>query len=291
MLCISYGDSFTDHYQLNEAVRKQFTRSAAASKLKLLQSDGWLDGHTVSLHFTLFSPAPNLFTSVTLQTEQSPPAVMLPSARVSLLTVSLEYYIYYIYRSVIVLEVVELLHKHSYRGHVDVSLLATWEQEIEEDVSEMEDNSDPDYEPTTDQGEAPEGEEGEAPEIEAPEIEAPEGEAPEIEAPEGEEPECIRSLHGVTLFLLTMTCVTVLRVNSSDSLLTRSLCSLLWPTGTPSSVKAPRLSAHFPAPFRRCSVTAGVSGPSGASIALRGISFTVDSSFCPLGFGQQWYTL
>ncbi|XP_033988169.1 polycystic kidney disease 1 like 1-like [Trematomus bernacchii] len=208
MLCISYGGSFTDHYQLNEAVRKQFTRSAAASKLKLLQSDGWLDGHTVSLHFTLFSPAPNLFTSVTLQTEQSPPAGLLPSARVqsrllflvlsllqlrrqvyavgeqglmgywrtpcnwlevSLLTVSLVYYIYYIYRSVIVLEVVELLHKHSYRGHVDVSLLATWEQRI-------------------------------------------------------------RSLRGVTLFLLTMKCVTVLRVNSSDSLLTRSLCSLLWPT-------------------------------------------------------------
>ena len=40
----------------------------------------------------------------------------------------------------------------------------------------MEDNSEPDYEPTTDQEEAPEGE-------------APEGEAPEIEAPEGEEPE------------------------------------------------------------------------------------------------------
>ncbi|KAK1885270.1 Polycystic kidney disease 1 like 1 [Dissostichus eleginoides] len=288
MLCISYGDSFTDHYQLNEAVRKQFTRghdnafmsiqkhedwwlwaqknllhslyknsssteqshiligepilwreessafqrkvssvtlvpesllsfwsgirssshkqtkdsvppgtfgqsasvglghtkSAAASNLRLLQSDGWLDGHTVSLHFTLFSPAPNLFTSVTLQTEQSPPAVLLSSARVQsvggchspavgdygqFVTVSLVYYIYYIYRSVIVLEVVELLHKHSYRGHVDVSLLATWEQ-------------------------------------------------------------CIRSLHGVTLFLLTMKCVTVLRVNSSDSLLTRSLCSLLWPT-------------------------------------------------------------
>ncbi|XP_034088641.1 polycystic kidney disease 1 like 1-like isoform X2 [Gymnodraco acuticeps] len=58
------------------------TKSAAASKLKLLQSDGWLDGHTVSLHFTLFSPAPNLFTSVTLHTEQSPPAGLLPSARV-----------------------------------------------------------------------------------------------------------------------------------------------------------------------------------------------------------------
>ena len=47
------------------------------------------------------------------------------------------------------------------------------EVEIEEDVSEMEDNSDPDYEPTTDQEEAPEGVEGEPPEIEPPEIEAP----------------------------------------------------------------------------------------------------------------------
>ncbi|KAI9518695.1 hypothetical protein NQZ68_035086 [Dissostichus eleginoides] len=45
--------------------------------------------------------------------------------------------------------------------------------------------------------------------------------------------QCIRSLRGVTLFLLTMKCVTVLRVNSSDSLLTRSLCSLLWPTNRP----------------------------------------------------------
>jgi len=66
------------------------------------------------------------------------------------------------------------------------------EPEIEEDVSEMEDNSDPDYEPdqqSTDQEEAPEGEEpeGEAPEGEEPEGEAPEGE--EGEAPEGEEPE------------------------------------------------------------------------------------------------------
>ncbi|KAK5850204.1 hypothetical protein PBY51_014472 [Eleginops maclovinus] len=336
MLCISYGGSFTDHYQLNEAVRKQFirgldnafmsiqkqedwwtwaqknllhslykissptephiligepilwreessafqykvsnvtlvpesllsfwsgirttkdsmpprtfgqlgpsasvglghTKTAAASKLKLLQTDGWLDGHTVSVHFTLFSPALNLFTSVTLLAEQSPPAALLaeqspptallPSARVqsvrvfhspavgdyvvmvcqllflvlsllqlcrqvytvgeqglmgywrspcnwlevSLLTVSLVHYIYYIYRSVMVLEVVELLQRHRYRAHVDVSLLATWEQ-------------------------------------------------------------CIRSLRGITLFLLTMKCVTVLRVNSSVTLLSRSLCSLLWPT-------------------------------------------------------------
>ncbi|KAF3835985.1 hypothetical protein F7725_028543 [Dissostichus mawsoni] len=178
---------------------------------------GWLDGHTVSFHFTLFS-APNLFTSVTLQTEQSPPAVLLSSARVSLLTVSLVYYIYYIYRSVIVLEVVELLHKHSYRGHVDVSLLATWEQ-------------------------------------------------------------CIRSLHGVYA------------LPPHHDVCHRAESELLRLTPHPLTLQPPLANAHFPAPFRCCSVTAGVSGPSGASTALRGISFTVDSSFCPLGFGQQWYTL
>lgn len=48
--------------------------------------------------------------------------------QVSLLTVTLVYYVYYIYHSIIILEVVELLQRHNYRGHVDVSLLATWEQ-------------------------------------------------------------------------------------------------------------------------------------------------------------------
>lgn len=46
--------------------------------------------------------------------------------QVGLLTVTLVYHIYYIHRSVLILEVVELLQKH--RGHVDVSLLATCEQ-------------------------------------------------------------------------------------------------------------------------------------------------------------------
>ncbi|XP_054479391.1 polycystic kidney disease 1 like 1 [Anoplopoma fimbria] len=323
MLCISYGTSFTEHYHLNKAVRKQFlsghdkafmsiqkhehwwrwaessllnilykntssttashiligepilcktevsnsfqgqsmttqvlvpmatppkmsgdlgcylgssttvslghTKSDAASKLKLLHSGVWLCRHTVSVQFTLFSPAPNLFTSVTMLIEQSPIGVLLPSAKVqsvrvyhtpavwdylvmvcqllflilsllqlcdqvyaigqqglmgywrtpfsclevSLLTVSLVYYVYCIYHSIIILEVVELLQRHSYRGHVDVSLLATLEQYI-------------------------------------------------------------RSLRGVTLLLLTMKCVTVLRMNrtlaSSATLLTRSLSSLFWPT-------------------------------------------------------------
>lgn len=48
--------------------------------------------------------------------------------QVSLLTVTLVYYVYYIYHSIIILEVVELLQRCNLRGHVDVSLLATWEQ-------------------------------------------------------------------------------------------------------------------------------------------------------------------
>uniref|UniRef100_A0A3Q2XGK1 Polycystin 1 like 1, transient receptor potential channel interacting n=1 Tax=Haplochromis burtoni TaxID=8153 RepID=A0A3Q2XGK1_HAPBU len=59
-------------------------RSDSASKLKLLRSAGWLDGRTVALkvQFTLYSPAPNLFTSVTLLAERSPTGVLLPSVEV-----------------------------------------------------------------------------------------------------------------------------------------------------------------------------------------------------------------
>ncbi|XP_008299033.1 polycystic kidney disease 1 like 1 [Stegastes partitus] len=206
------------------------TKSDAASKLKLLRSGGWLGGQTVALkvHFTLYSPAPNLFTSVTLLAEQSPTGVLLPSAKVqsvrvyhtpavwgyivmvcqllflllsllqlylqtsslaqqglleylrkpcnlvevSLLTVTIVYYVYHIYRSVIIMEVVESLQRRSYRGHVDVSLLATWEQSV-------------------------------------------------------------RTLRGIVVFLLTVKCVTVLRVNRtlavSATLFAHSLSSLLWP--------------------------------------------------------------
>ncbi|XP_076744692.1 polycystin-1-like protein 1 [Maylandia zebra] len=60
------------------------TKSDSASKLKLLRSAGWLDGRTVALkvQFTLYSPAPNLFTSVTLLAERSPTGVLLPSVEV-----------------------------------------------------------------------------------------------------------------------------------------------------------------------------------------------------------------
>lgn len=56
-------------------------RSDAETELELLRSSGWVDGRTVALkvQFTLYSPAPNLFTSVTLLTERSP---LRPSAKV-----------------------------------------------------------------------------------------------------------------------------------------------------------------------------------------------------------------
>ncbi|XP_029978904.1 polycystic kidney disease 1 like 1 [Sphaeramia orbicularis] len=66
------------------AVGLGHTKTSAASNLKLLLSCGWLTTQTVELkvHFTLYSPAPSLFTSVTLITEQSPTGVLLPTANV-----------------------------------------------------------------------------------------------------------------------------------------------------------------------------------------------------------------
>ncbi|XP_034038147.1 polycystic kidney disease 1 like 1-like [Thalassophryne amazonica] len=60
------------------------TKSEAASRLKLLHSGGWLNRQTVALmvQITLYSPAPNLFTSITLQTEQNAVGILLPSAEV-----------------------------------------------------------------------------------------------------------------------------------------------------------------------------------------------------------------
>ncbi|KAM7390600.1 hypothetical protein PAMA_008668 [Pampus argenteus] len=171
-------------------------RSDAAFRLKLLRSSGWLGRQTLALkvQFTLYSPALNLFSSVTLLAEQSPTGALLPSAKVQsarvyhtpvvwdyvvmvcqviLLTVTIVYYVHYIYHSVVIMEVAELLQRHNHRGHVDVSLLATWEQYI-------------------------------------------------------------RALRGILLFLLTTKCVVVLRVNrtvaTSAKLFTRSLPSLVWLT-------------------------------------------------------------
>nr|XP_020465285.1 polycystic kidney disease protein 1-like 1 [Monopterus albus] len=212
------------------AVGLGHTKSDAASILKQLHSGDWLGEQTVDMkvQFTLYSPAPNLFTSVTLLTQQSPIGVLLPSSKVqsvrvyhnpagwdyvammcqllflllsllllrhqintvrqqglmgycrtpsnwlevTLLTVNLAHYVYYLCQSVLTMDIVELLQRHNYKGHVDVSLLATMEQNI-----------------------------------------------------------C--TLRGVMLFLIAIKCVTVLRVNrtlaTSATLFTRSLSILYWP--------------------------------------------------------------
>ncbi|KAM4534073.1 polycystin-1-like protein 1 [Odontesthes bonariensis] len=60
------------------------TKPDAVSQLKLLHSLHWLGRETMALKVqcTLYSPAPNLFTSVTLLTEQNPSGALLPSAKV-----------------------------------------------------------------------------------------------------------------------------------------------------------------------------------------------------------------
>uniref|UniRef100_A0A3P9PJT5 Polycystin 1 like 1, transient receptor potential channel interacting n=1 Tax=Poecilia reticulata TaxID=8081 RepID=A0A3P9PJT5_POERE len=60
------------------------TKSEAASKLKTLKSSSWMNRGTVALkvQFTLYSPAPHLFSSVSLSSEQSPDGVLLHSVKV-----------------------------------------------------------------------------------------------------------------------------------------------------------------------------------------------------------------
>lgn len=75
-----------------------------------------------------------VLTSTHTHTHTKHPHILLTLSlfcvlQVSLLTVTLVHYIYYIYHSAMVLEVVEqLLQKRNQQGHVDVSLLAGWEQ-------------------------------------------------------------------------------------------------------------------------------------------------------------------
>ncbi|XP_061569536.1 polycystin-1-like protein 1 [Cololabis saira] len=158
------------------------TKFDAASKLRHLQSRGWLSGQTVALkvQFTLYSAAPSLFSSVVLLAEQSHGGALLLSARVqsvrlhhtpaawdsvvmlcqllflllsvlqlchqvcaaaqqglmgywrrpcswleaSLLITTLVCYVSYTHRSTMIAEVLQRRHG----GHVDVSVLAAWEQ-------------------------------------------------------------------------------------------------------------------------------------------------------------------
>ncbi|MED6272789.1 hypothetical protein CHARACLAT_000309 [Characodon lateralis] len=65
-------------------VRFGHTKSEAASELKTLHSSSWISRQTVALkvQFTLYSPAPHLFSSVSLITEQSPDGALLHSVKV-----------------------------------------------------------------------------------------------------------------------------------------------------------------------------------------------------------------
>ncbi|KAM9839687.1 polycystin-1-like protein 1 [Aulostomus maculatus] len=60
------------------------SKQDAVFKLKVLHAGGWLGRETVALkvQFTLYSPVPNLFTSVTLFAEQSPTGGLLPLVEV-----------------------------------------------------------------------------------------------------------------------------------------------------------------------------------------------------------------
>uniref|UniRef100_A0A3Q2DVD1 Polycystin 1 like 1, transient receptor potential channel interacting n=1 Tax=Cyprinodon variegatus TaxID=28743 RepID=A0A3Q2DVD1_CYPVA len=229
--------SLLDFLYQNSSAKKEVSKKysfasslfEAASKLKSLYSSSWINRQTVAVkvQFTLYSPAPHLFSSVTLTTEQIPGGVLLHSVKVqsvrlfysptlwdyvtlfckllflflsliqscnqvsniaqqgltgcwrrpcmwldvSLLAVTLICNVCYICRSTMTMEVVNLLQTQ-HRGHVDVSAVANWEQNI-------------------------------------------------------------RTFLGVIIFLLTMKCVAFLRMSrtfsSSAAVLSQMLSSLLWP--------------------------------------------------------------
>ncbi|GLD54852.1 polycystic kidney disease 1 like 1-like protein [Lates japonicus] len=203
-------------------------RSDAASKLNLLHSSGWLGRQTVALkvQFTLFSPAPNLFTSVTLLTEQSPTNVLLPSSKVLSVRVYhtaavWDYVVMACQLLFLLLSLLQLCHQmcamrqQGLMGYwrtpcnwLEVTVLTVtlvyyiyyiYHSTIIMDVVELlqthRGHVDVSFLATWEQN--------------------------------------IRSLRGVTLFLLTVKCVTVLRMNrtlaTSATLLTSSLSSLFWP--------------------------------------------------------------
>ncbi|XP_023272777.1 polycystic kidney disease protein 1-like 1 [Seriola lalandi dorsalis] len=205
------------------------TKSDAASKLNLLHSCGWLGRQTVALkvQFTLFSPAPNLFTSVTLLTEQSPTNVLLPSFKVQSVKVYhtpavWDYVVMVCQLLFLLLSLLQLCHQvctmrqQGLMGYwrtpcnwLEVTLLNVilvyyvyyiYHSIIIMDVVEVlqrhRGHVDVSFLATWEQD--------------------------------------IRTLRGLTLFLLIIKCMTMLRVNRTlaipVTLLTRSLSSLFWPT-------------------------------------------------------------
>ncbi|XP_053716853.1 polycystic kidney disease 1 like 1 isoform X1 [Synchiropus splendidus] len=172
-----------------ETVHLGHTRSEAAHKLKVLELGSWLGKGTmdIKVRFTFFSPAPNLFTTVTSVAERRLTGVLLPPAKVQsvqllhrpalhdygamvcqllfvvlsllhlwlqiyaagqqgliryckspwkwleliVLLVTLLYLVRHMDQSSLLKDVVDLMQRHQYREHVDVSQLATREQEIQ----------------------------------------------------------------------------------------------------------------------------------------------------------------
>ncbi|XP_034428977.1 polycystic kidney disease 1 like 1 [Hippoglossus hippoglossus] len=205
------------------------TKSDATSKLNLLHSGGWLGRRTVALkvQFTLYSPAPNLFTSVTLLTEQSPTSVLVPSSNVQSVRVYhtpavWDYVVMVCQLIFLLLSLLQLclqvctVRQQGLMGYwrrprnwLELTLLTVtlvyYVYYIYHSVIILE-----------------------AVEL----LQRHRGHVDVSVLASWEQD--VRALRGVTLFLLTLKCVTVLSRNrtlaSSAALLTRSLSSLLWPT-------------------------------------------------------------
>ncbi|XP_060950290.1 polycystin-1-like protein 1 [Limanda limanda] len=205
------------------------TKSEATSKLNLLQSGGWLGRRTVALkvQFTLYSPAPNLFTSVTLLTEQSCTSVLVPSAKVQSVRVYhtpavWDYVVMVCQLIFLLLSLLQLclqvcaVRQQGLMGYwrrpcnwLELTLLIVtlvyYVYYIYHSVIILE-----------------------AVEL----LQRHRGHVDVSFLASWEQD--VRALRGVTLFLLTLKCLTVLSVSrtlaSSAALLTRSLSSLLWPT-------------------------------------------------------------
>lgn len=152
--------------------------------------------------------------------------------QVTLLTVILVYYVYYIYHSVVIMDVVEVLQRRS--RHVDVSILATWEQ-VRKTVRWMSVMNLLQCLLLKNETAPPLINVSMNITLLTCYIHVHIAGRHDFEIDNNVfVSQDIRTLRGVTLFLLTMRCVIVLRVNrtvaSSAALLTHTLSSLLWPT-------------------------------------------------------------
>ncbi|XP_055363784.1 polycystic kidney disease 1 like 1 isoform X2 [Betta splendens] len=206
------------------------TKSDAASRLRRLHSDGWLNERTLALkvQFTLYSPAANLFTSVMLVTGRRLAGVLRPSANVQSVTVyrtpaACDYaamicQLVFLLLSLLQLcRQVKIVTQQGLMGYcrtpfhwLEIALLTVtllhYVYYIHRSVLTME-----------------------AAEQLQRRSYAGCVDVNSLAACEHD----VRTLHGLTLFLLTMKCVALLRVSrttaSSAALISHSLSSLFWP--------------------------------------------------------------